>query len=109
MFFGVEGPSKAAHANRSFERRSLVESRAKIMSWSADYLTASIDPPAGSGMIEFDEGGRLSVDFTDVTPDQLASGLEVEMTYRISAVEPRTGFRRYFWKARPVNVASAKE
>ena len=38
----------------------------RINSYTADRLTYSPDPPACYGMIQFEQGGRVMIDFTDV-------------------------------------------
>ena len=44
---------------------------AKVMSFTADSLTYSPDPPAYYGMITFAEGGRFMIDFTDIDKEQV--------------------------------------
>lgn len=107
VFFGPEANFKSQHSNNVFVRKSFADSKARVLLWSSDYIMESIDPPASAGVVAFAEGGKLSVDFTDVEMHQLAADLPVEMVFRISNVEPKTGLRRYFWKARPVDVPSA--
>jgi 3-hydroxy-3-methylglutaryl CoA synthase/uncharacterized OB-fold protein len=106
-FFGTGAAFKATHSNSKMVRKSFADSKARILIWSADYIMESIDPPASAGVVIFEEGGKLSVDFTDFEPNQLASDLPVEMVFRISNTEPKTGLRRYFWKARPVTVSAS--
>ncbi|MCC6920458.1 MAG: hydroxymethylglutaryl-CoA synthase family protein [Alphaproteobacteria bacterium] len=74
---------------------------AKILSWSADFLTYSMDPPNHYGMITFAEGGRFLSDFTDVDRGSFDSGTEVKMVFRIKDVDDKRGYVRYFWKAVP--------
>jgi 3-hydroxy-3-methylglutaryl CoA synthase len=74
---------------------------AKILSWSADFLTYSMDPPQHYGMVTFAEGGRFLSDFTDVDRGTFDSGTEVRMVFRIKDFDDKRGFRRYFWKAVP--------
>lgn len=73
----------------------------KVLSWSADFLTYSMDPPQHYGMVTFEEGGRFLADFTDVDVGSFDSGAEVRMVFRIKDFDERRGFRRYFWKAVP--------
>ena len=75
---------------------------AKILSWSADFLTYSMDPPQHYGMVTFAEGGRFLSDFTDVDRGTFDSGTEVRMVFRIKDFDDKRGFRRYFWKAVPI-------
>ena len=58
-----------ASARRS--RTPLPTWPARIKSYTADRLTYSPDPPACYGMIEFEEGGRVMIDFTDIDADAL--------------------------------------
>lgn len=73
-----------------------------VLSWSADFLTYSMDPPNHYGMITFAEGGRLMADITDVEQGQIDTGAKVRMAFRIKDFDPKRGFVRYFWKAVPV-------
>ncbi|MDE2364283.1 MAG: hydroxymethylglutaryl-CoA synthase family protein [Hyphomicrobiales bacterium] len=73
----------------------------RIMSYTADNLTYSADPPACYGMVQFDAGGRIMIDFTDVTPDEIDVGKKMDMVFRIKDYDPQRGFTRYFWKATP--------
>lgn len=73
----------------------------RVNSYTADRLTYSPDPPACYGMIQFDEGGRWMMDFTDVEADSLAVGMPMRMTFRVKDIDAQRGFRRYFWKAAP--------
>jgi len=76
---------------------------AHMNSYTADRLTYSPDPPAFYGMIQFEEGGRLMSDFTDITPDdELSVGMKMRMVFRVKDYDNKRGFRRYFWKAVPV-------
>jgi len=75
---------------------------ARIKSYTADRLTYSPDPPACYGMVEFEEGGRVMIDFTDIDAGQLAVGQPMRMMFRIKDIDTTRGFRRYYWKAAPV-------
>ncbi|MFT5180696.1 MAG: 3-hydroxy-3-methylglutaryl CoA synthase [Alphaproteobacteria bacterium] len=77
------------------------EKPASVMSWTADQLAYSIDPPAHYGMVNFEGGGRLMVDFTDVDPDTVDVNMAIRMVFRIKDLDEQRGFVRYFWKASP--------
>lgn len=81
--------------------------QAKIMSWSADYLTYSMDPPSHFGMVTFEDGGRFMTDFTDVEVGTVDSGMDVTMVFRIKDFDKKRGNRKYFWKAVPIVSAQA--
>lgn len=82
------------------------DKRARINSYTADRLTYSPDPPACYGMIQFDDGGRWMMDFTDIDADDLAVGQPMRMMFRIKDIDGQRGFRRYFWKAAPATATT---
>ena len=84
------------------EPYKFAEKKAKILSWSADYLSFSVNPPNHYGVVDFEEGGRIMVDFTDVEKGDIDSGMDVKMVFRVKIVDEIRGFTRYFWKAIPV-------
>lgn len=84
---------------------SLADAKGRVNSYTADRLTYSPDPPACYGMIQFEEGGRWMMDFTDVDEKELAVGADMRMMFRIKDIDPTRGFRRYFWKAAPMTGA----
>jgi uncharacterized OB-fold protein len=53
-------------------------------------------------MIQFEEGGRWMMDFTDVEESELEVGKPMRMMFRIKDVDSLRGFHRYFWKAAPI-------
>lgn len=79
----------------------------RIMSWSADNLTYTPDPPAHYGMVQFEEGGRMMADFTDVDVGQVEVGMRMRMVFRIKELDTQRGFPRYFWKAAPAAPSGA--
>jgi hydroxymethylglutaryl-CoA synthase len=80
---------------------SFADSTGLIASWSADNLIYTPDPPAYYGMIDFEEGGRLMMDFADVQPNSVDVGTRMRMVFRVKDHDTVRGFTRYFWKARP--------
>jgi hydroxymethylglutaryl-CoA synthase len=83
---------------------SFANSNGRIVSWSADRLTYTPDPPAYYGLIDFVEGARLMMDFTEVGAAHLEVGADMRMVFRIKDHDAVRGFTRYFWKAAPVAV-----
>ena len=77
----------------------------KIMSFTADNLTYCPEPPAHYGMVQFTEGGRMMVDFTEVDAGAVEVGMPMRMVFRIKEVDPARGFTKYFWKAAPAGGA----
>jgi len=78
---------------------------AQLNSFTADRLIYSPDPPMYFGMVQFEGGGRLMSDFTDIDPDGgLEVGMPMKMVFRVKDYDSQRGFRRYFWKATPAGV-----
>jgi len=80
-----------------------------VNTYTADSLTFSPDPPAYFGMVQFDGGGRLMVDFTDVDRDSFDIGTPVRMQFRIREYDEERGFRKYFWKAVQAGASAARK
>jgi 3-hydroxy-3-methylglutaryl CoA synthase len=80
------------------------ERTGKVMSYTADSLTYSPDPPTYFGMVQVDGGGRMLMDFTEIDPASMDVGLPVRMVFRIKDADSNRGFVRYFWKAAPVRA-----
>jgi 3-hydroxy-3-methylglutaryl CoA synthase len=88
------------------EPYKLADRAAHIMSWSAEYLSYHPSPPHHYGQIDFDGGGRILMDFTDLETGEVDTGAPVEMVFRIKDIDSVRGYVRYFWKATPVRDAS---
>ena len=73
----------------------------RVKTWTADRLTFDWNPPAYFGMVEFEGGGRLMMDFTEVEPGSIDTGVPVSVHFRIRQFDNQRGFRKYFWKATP--------
>ena len=71
-----------------------------VTAFTVDHLAFSPSPPVVVAVVDFDGGGRISCELTDVDPAKLAVGDRVEMTFRKFFVAD--GIHNYFWKARPV-------
>jgi 3-hydroxy-3-methylglutaryl CoA synthase len=80
----------------------LAERRGTVLSWSAEYLSYYPSPPHYYGQVDFDGGGRVLMEFTDVGHGDVESGTRLEMVFRVKDVDEKRGFVRYFWKATPV-------
>jgi uncharacterized OB-fold protein len=79
----------------------LAEIPAKLMTFTADSLQYSPSPPVYYGMVDFEGGGRLIAEFADVF-EEPAVGTDMQMVFRIKAVDEVRSFTKYFWKAAPV-------
>jgi len=70
-----------------------------VQTWTADQLTFDFNPPAYFGMVVFEGGGRLMMDFSEVDSESFDTGASVSVHFRIKQIDGQRGFRRYFWKA----------
>jgi uncharacterized OB-fold protein len=75
---------------------------AKIVSYTGDMLNAALDPPSLYGKIEFEGGGRHTLDFTDCTIDELSIGKTMTVTFRRKFHDNIRNIIGYYWKAVPV-------
>jgi hydroxymethylglutaryl-CoA synthase len=71
-----------------------------IAAFTVDRIAYSPSPPIVFAIVDFDGGGRLPVELTDVNADELQVGDKVEMTFR--RLFTADGIHNYFWKARPI-------
>jgi len=89
----------------TLEEYEFADKSAKIVTFTADNLAASLDPPALYGMIQFEGGGRILTDFTDCSLDDIEVGVPMKMTFRKTYHDDKRGFTGYFWKATLDNTA----
>jgi hydroxymethylglutaryl-CoA synthase len=71
-----------------------------IAAFTVDRIAYSPSPPIVFAIVDFDGGGRLPIELTDVNADELKVGDRVEMTFR--RLFTADGIHNYFWKARPI-------
>lgn len=98
------GPN--CHAVDTQEDHPFSDMVGNVMSYTADLLTYCPDPPQHFGMVQFAEGGRMMMDFTDVDVGSVEVGMPMRMVFRIKDIDGQRGFTRYFWKAAPVTAAA---
>ena len=79
---------------------------ATVVTFTIDRLVYSVSPPVVFAVVDFDGGGRLPVELTDVDPDSVRIGQRVEMTFR--RLYEAEGIINYFWKARPARSSSGQ-
>jgi len=86
------------------EPYQFAESTGRVVSFTTDNLTYTPDPPAYYGMIDFTAGGRLMMDFTNVSKEDLVVGRQMRMVFRVKDRDAIRSYARYFWKATPVQT-----
>ena len=79
----------------------LADKPAKVVSFTRDALAYHPDPPSVYGMIAFEGGGRLMIEFVEWDDTPLTVGAPVRLVFRIKDIDHHRGYRRYFWKAIP--------
>ncbi|SEF59024.1 3-hydroxy-3-methylglutaryl CoA synthase [Thermomonospora echinospora] len=84
-------------------RHPMADATGTIVTFTVDRLAYSPSPPVVFAVVDFDGGGRLPVELTDVDEGEVRIGGRVEMTFR--RLFTAEGVHNYFWKARPVRDA----
>ncbi|MFV2176465.1 OB-fold domain-containing protein [Actinomadura sp. LOL_016] len=97
---GADGTVRLPPSPLDDARRPMADETGVVAALTVDRLAYSPSPPVIFAVVDFDGGGRLPVELTDVREGEVAVGDRVEMTFR----RPFTadGVRNYFWKGRPV-------
>jgi uncharacterized OB-fold protein len=99
-------PSRVSTVSGSIDEMTPISMRemvGTIVTFTIDHLSYSLSPPLVAAVIDFDGGGRIQCELTDVDRDSLKVGDRVEMTFR--RLYTQDGVHNYFWKARPVTSA----
>ena len=74
----------------------LADVQGTIVTFTIDRMAYSPSPPVVFAVVDFDGGGRLPVELTDVDADEMQIGDRVEMTFR--RLYASDGIVNYFWK-----------
>lgn len=97
------------HAHREFEDYAFAERTGKVVTWTADMLAVSWEPPVLYGLVAFDGGGRMLLEFTDCTQEEVKIGMPMRLSFRQRYFDKdRSGYQGYFWKAVPVRGEAGK-
>jgi hydroxymethylglutaryl-CoA synthase len=108
-FVGSESSQGAVHlppAPTDDRDRPMAEATGTIVTFTVDRMAYSPSPPVVFAVVDFDGGGRLPVELTDVDADEVRIGARVEMTFR--KLFTADGIHNYFWKARPVRAGTGE-
>lgn len=82
------------------ERIGLAGRQGKVATYTVDRLAFSPAPPIIDAVVDFDGGGRYTLEVTDALPEDVEIGTELELTFRkLYTVD---GVHNYFWKVRPL-------
>ena len=96
----------AFHSQEDYE---FADVPATVKTFTGDLLAVSVDPPAVYGMVQFEGGGRTSLDFTDCELEDIGVGLPMKMAFKRKGVDAERGFVNYYWKAVPVPGAAEEK
>ncbi len=82
------------------ERRPLSDRLGTVATYTVDRLAFSPSPPMIDAVVDFDGGGRYTLEVADAAPDEVEIGTRVELTFR--RLYTTGGVHNYFWKVRPI-------
>ena len=100
-FVGSAGPGGEVHLPPQAGDDAAVpmaDATGTVVTFTIDRLAYSPSPPVVFAVVDFDGGGRLPVELTDVDVDQVRTGARVELTFR--KLFTADDIHNYFWKAR---------
>jgi uncharacterized OB-fold protein len=94
-------PACAAPAAQ-FSDFPLTEEPARVLTFTADWLSYHPAPPLYVGFVQFDAGARLLMEIVDVGAAGIDVGTPLRIVFRIKEPDKQRGYNRYFWKATPI-------
>jgi hydroxymethylglutaryl-CoA synthase len=87
-------------ATDQMTRAPLAGHPGRVATCTVDRLAFSPSPPVIDAVIDFDGGGRYTLEVTDADPEDVDIDTAVELTFR--RLYTSGGIHNYFWKARPI-------
>jgi len=103
-------PARVSYAGGNTDdmiARPMADAVGTIVTFTVDRLAYSPSPPIVFAVVDFDGGGRLPIELTDVDAADVEIGGRVEMTFR--RLNQADGIQNYFWKAKPVRDGQITE
>ncbi|MDW5593175.1 OB-fold domain-containing protein [Conexibacter stalactiti] len=79
------------------ERAALSRQPGTVATFTVDRLAFSPSPPVIDAVVDFDGGGRYTLEVADASPDEVEIGTPVELAFR--RLYTTGGVHNYFWKA----------
>ena len=89
----------ACGAVDQMKEEPFADATCRVATYTLDHLAYSLQPPVVAAVVDCDEGGRFQCELTDVDPQKVEIGDELEMSFR--RLFTAQGVHNYFWKARP--------
>ncbi len=75
--------------------------QARVFTYTADMLAFSVSPPETYGIVDFEGGGRMWLDFSDCRMEDLSVDMPMKTSFRRKYLDKLRGTSGYFWKAVP--------
>jgi hydroxymethylglutaryl-CoA synthase len=82
------------------ERAPLADREGTVATYTVDRLAFSPSPPMIDAVVDFDGGGRYTLEVADAAPEEVEIGTRLELTFR--RLYTTGGVHNYFWKVRPI-------
>jgi len=82
------------------DRAPLADRPGTVATYTVDRLAFSPSPPMIDVVVDFDGGGRYTLEVTDAAPEEIEIGTRLELTFR--RLYTTGGIHNYFWKVRPI-------
>lgn len=101
-------PARVCRECRSadaMDPRPLTAATGTVATYTVDRLAYSPSPPVIDAVVDFDGGGRYTLEVADSDPDALEVGTRVVLTFR--RLFTSDGVHNYFWKARVLDQDTA--
>ena len=90
-----------------FEQLSLSDEAARVLTYTADWLSYHPAPPLYVGFVQFANGARVLMEMVDVDAAQgLDTGMPLRAVFRIKDVDKARGYPCYFWKMTPAQESA---
>jgi len=86
-------------ASHKMKEVPFADRKALIKTFAIDRLAFTPQPPMVVAVIDYEGGGRVQSELTDVDPEKVSIGDPLEMTFR--RLFTAGSIHNYFWKARP--------
>jgi hydroxymethylglutaryl-CoA synthase len=81
-------------------RAALASRPGRVVTYTVDRLAYSPSPPMIDAVVDFEGGGRYTLEVADAAPEEIEIGTPLELTFR--RLYTSGGVHNYFWKVRPV-------
>ena len=81
---------------------ALSRTHGTVATYTVDRLAYSPAPPLVAAVVDFDGGGRYTLEVADSSGEELRVGSRVALTFR--RLNTTGGVHNYFWKARVVHI-----